>query len=145
MVEYYGKHGQADPLPECIYNSHYGNGVPAMGFRQCLSLSVIQLKGKHCWKRHCRIGVVDTFGHCTKLGADNFAKNTPDALEFNCPTSKPKSSGFQFVIRERDHLLWKRYAWKIVTYYHHLSHDNKIRWLSLSAKRGRYCFTSNGA
>ena len=46
---------------------------------------------------------------------------------------------------EKDHLLWKRYAWKIVTYYHHLSHDNKIRWLSLSAKRGRYCFTSNGA
>ena len=28
--------------------------IPALGCRQCLSLSVIQLKGKHCWKPHCR-------------------------------------------------------------------------------------------
>ena len=28
--------------PERNYNFHYGNGV------QCLSLSVVQLKGKHC-------------------------------------------------------------------------------------------------
>ena len=45
-------------LPECIYNSH--NTV--MGCRQCLPLSVVQLKGKHCRKPHCRNGVVDTFG-----------------------------------------------------------------------------------
>ena len=25
--------------------------------------SVVQLKGKHCQKPHCRNGVVDTFGH----------------------------------------------------------------------------------
>ena len=43
-------------LPECIYNSHYSNGVPAM-----LPLSVVQLKGKHYQKVHCRNGVVDTF------------------------------------------------------------------------------------
>ena len=36
--------------------------ITAMGFRQCLPLSVVQLKGKHCWKPHCQIGVVDTFG-----------------------------------------------------------------------------------
>ena len=33
-----------------------------MGYRQCLPLSVVQLKGKHCRKPHCRNGVVDTFG-----------------------------------------------------------------------------------
>ena len=34
----------------------------AMGCWQCLPLSVVQLKGKHCRKPHCRNGVVDTFG-----------------------------------------------------------------------------------
>ena len=34
----------------------------AMGCRQCLPLSVVQLKGKHCRRPHCRNGVVDTFG-----------------------------------------------------------------------------------
>ena len=39
--------------------------ITAMGCRQCLPLSVVQLKGKHCQKKpHCRNGVVDTFGHC---------------------------------------------------------------------------------
>ena len=41
-------------IAESIYNSHYGNGVPAM---------FVQLKGKHCRKPHCRNGVVDTFKH----------------------------------------------------------------------------------
>ena len=27
------------------------------------SLSVVQLKGKHCQKLHCRNGIVDMFGH----------------------------------------------------------------------------------
>ena len=35
-----------------------------MGYRQCLSLSVVQLKGKHCRKPHCRNGFVDTFEPC---------------------------------------------------------------------------------
>ena len=35
--------------------------ITAMGCRQCLPLSVVQLKGKHCRKPHCRNGVVDTF------------------------------------------------------------------------------------
>ena len=45
-----------------------GNGVPAMGCRQCLPLSVVKLKGKHCRKRHCHNGVVDTF----RLGLSNY-------------------------------------------------------------------------
>ena len=47
-----------ETMPECIYTTP----VTAMGCRQCLPLSVVQLKGKHCRKPHCRNGVVDTFG-----------------------------------------------------------------------------------
>ena len=36
--------------------------ITAMECRQCLPLSVVQLKGKHCQKPHCCNGVVDTFG-----------------------------------------------------------------------------------
>ena len=36
--------------------------IMAMGCQQCLPLSVVQLKGKHCRKPHCCNGVVDTFG-----------------------------------------------------------------------------------
>ena len=36
--------------------------ITAMGCRQYLPLSGVQLKGKHCQKTHCRNGVVDTFG-----------------------------------------------------------------------------------
>ena len=34
-----------------------------MGCWQCLFLNVVQLKGKHCQKPHCRNGVVDMFRH----------------------------------------------------------------------------------
>ena len=36
--------------------------ITEMGCRQCLPLSVVQLKDKHCRKPHCRNGVLDTFG-----------------------------------------------------------------------------------
>ena len=36
--------------------------ITAMGCRQCLPFSVVQLKGKHLREPHCRNGVVDTFG-----------------------------------------------------------------------------------
>ena len=36
--------------------------ITAMGCQQCLPLSVVQLKGKHCRKPRCRNEVVDTFG-----------------------------------------------------------------------------------
>ena len=39
--------------------------ITAIKCRQCLPLSVVQLKGKHCQKSHCGIGVVvDTYGPC---------------------------------------------------------------------------------
>ena len=43
-------------------NQTYNRTITAMGCRQCLPFSVVQLKGKHCQKPHCRNGVVDTFG-----------------------------------------------------------------------------------
>jgi hypothetical protein len=38
--------------------------IMAMGCQQCLplTLSDVQLEGKHCRKPHCRNGVVDTLG-----------------------------------------------------------------------------------
>ena len=38
--------------------------ITAMGCWQCLPLSVVQLKGKHCRKPHCRNDVVDTLQLC---------------------------------------------------------------------------------
>ena len=38
--------------------------ITAMWCRQCLTLSVVQLKGKHCRKADYRNGVVDMFGLC---------------------------------------------------------------------------------
>ena len=35
--------------------------IMAMGCQQCLPLSVVRIKGKHCQKTHCRNGVVDRF------------------------------------------------------------------------------------
>jgi hypothetical protein len=35
--------------------------IMEMGCRQCLPLSVVQLKCKHCWQIHCSNGVVDSF------------------------------------------------------------------------------------
>ena len=53
-------------LPKNSRNLHGPNvsttPITAMGCKQCLSLSVVQLKGKHCRKPHCRNGVVDMFG-----------------------------------------------------------------------------------
>ena len=42
-----------------IYNSHYGNGMPAMFTSQYY----LKLRGKHCREPHCHNGVVDTLGH----------------------------------------------------------------------------------
>ena len=41
--------------------------ITAMGCQQCLPFSVVQLKGKHCRKPHCRNGVVDTFRQCCPI------------------------------------------------------------------------------
>ena len=53
--------------------------ITAMGCRQCLPLSVVQLKGKYCQKPNCPNGVVDTFkpgqlsgGHWIEYSSSKF-------------------------------------------------------------------------
>ena len=48
--------------PKYLGPNVFKTPITSMGCRQCLPLSVVQLKGKHCRKLHCRNGVVDTFG-----------------------------------------------------------------------------------
>ena len=45
----------------CLSRKVSTTPITAMGCRQCLPLSVVQLKGKHCRKPHCRNWVADTF------------------------------------------------------------------------------------
>ena len=47
----------------CFFLSDYTTPITTMGCWQCLPLSVVQLKGKYCWKAHCCNRVVDTFWH----------------------------------------------------------------------------------
>ena len=64
-------HSKNNPVYSLQVNMTLGNvkcpnvsttPITAMGCLQCLPLSVVQLKGKHCWKPHCLNGVVYTFG-----------------------------------------------------------------------------------
>ena len=54
--------------------------ITAMGCRQCLPLSVVRLKGKHCRNPHCRNGVVDTFGHYCLVHVVDRAKSVNNYL-----------------------------------------------------------------
>ena len=49
--------------------------IMAIDCQQCLPLSVVQLKGKHYRKPHCRNGVVDTFGS-SKFNLRHFQPQT---------------------------------------------------------------------
>ena len=68
--------------------------IAVMGCRQFLPLSVVQLKGKHCRKSHCRNGVVDGFEHgftaqvCNDWLSDNFENCTSEIC-----TSGDRTSG----------------------------------------------------
>ena len=44
-----------------LYKNIPTTPITAMGCRQYLPLSVVQLQGKHCQKAHCHNGVADTF------------------------------------------------------------------------------------
>ena len=87
-----------------------------MGCRQCLPLSVVQLKGKHCWKPHCRNGVVDMFGlwfvQVTYLETDF----TWEIWQFFFRNEfKPKMRSLAIKVRlyvikiTREHLIWEQY------------------------------------
>ena len=66
--------------------------ITAMGCQQCLPLGVVQLKGKHCRKPHCRNGVVDTFEHWNTLEHLS-AHHTLAVLEHN--TQRLQITGFR--------------------------------------------------
>ena len=57
--------------------------ITAMGCRQCLPLSVVQLKGKHCRKHHCHNGVVDTFEPCHQKWSQFVFLANPTILPLN--------------------------------------------------------------
>ena len=46
-----------------VISRHTAGTYLQLPLRQCLPLSAVKLKGKHCQKPHYRNGVVDTFGH----------------------------------------------------------------------------------
>ena len=50
-----------------------------------------------CWNNSWIMKKYGQETHCTKIGADGLAKNTPNAPEFICPVClpKPKKSEFQ--------------------------------------------------
>ena len=54
--------------------------IMAMGYWQCLTLSVVHLKGKHCRKPHCRNGVVNTFRHDVCNSDFNWPKLKKDLI-----------------------------------------------------------------
>ena len=57
--------------------------ITAIWSRQCLPLSVVHLKGKHCRKPHCCIGVVDTFAVVWTIFSKNVDnKKCAPKLEF---------------------------------------------------------------
>ena len=84
-----------------------------MGCRQCLPLSVVQLKGKHCRKPHCRNEVVGMFGPY------HFWKNKRQrtlACEYSC-----KSIMYYYTIQQAT-FIWQFWFWKLRL----RSHDNMI-------------------
>ena len=78
-----------------------------MGCRQCLPLSVVQLKGKHCQKPYCRNGVVDTFRHSRShlLGIQVIVKNC--SLHTNQHTSQNLHT-FKLTL-DSEFEMWKLY------------------------------------
>ena len=58
----------------------FGYARTSMGCRQCLPLSVVHLKGKHCRKPHCRNGVVNTFRHDVCNSDFNWPKLKKDLI-----------------------------------------------------------------
>ena len=65
-----------------------------MGCRQCLPFSVVQLKGKHWRKTHCRNGVVDTFDPSLPRGEETMNKKCSCNDELNLVPFKWKARDF---------------------------------------------------
>ena len=57
--------------------------ITAMGCRQCLPLSVFQLKGKNCRKPHCRNGIIDTFRQSVVQGSPSMYRGQKSTFDNN--------------------------------------------------------------
>ena len=71
----------------------------AMGCRQCLLLSVVQLKGKHCRKPDCPNGVVDTFGHVLFSWGMSFNFSWLARTHYLRPIRDDEDEHFEFFFR----------------------------------------------
>ena len=78
----------------------------AMRCRQCLPLSVVQLKGKHCRIPHCRNGVVDTF----RPGLGNWTNKAPIS------NVRPYSCTTKLLPPANDSFIKIGVAWKVVQF-----------------------------
>ena len=98
-----------------------------MGCRQCLPLSVVQLKGKHCRKPHCHYsnGVVDTFRQYTwnsstyltyKQRAYSFAQLASMYLCVTSPVGQKQAAraGWQAVSRHGGVTVYSGDVWKLL-------------------------------
>ena len=75
--------GQPGFISGCCPNL-FTTPILAMGYRQWLPLSVVQLKGKHCRKPHCCNGVVDTFEPYRPM---DFLLSWPQLFLFKSPST----------------------------------------------------------
>ena len=89
--------------------------IMAMGCRQCLPLSIVQLKGKHCRKLRCRNGVVDTFKHVSvtselqRVGvSSHYELMTVQWKRRRCPWLKPPSLWAQKVTTKGEEVSEKK-------------------------------------
>ena len=77
--------------------------ITAMGWEQCFPISVVQLKGKHCRKPHCRNGVVDMFGQGPWSLCRHYLQNewTLNARLFQYQLDSPFEMWFRYRLQYR--------------------------------------------
>ena len=87
--------------------SHQARTYLQLPLRQWGTLTVVQLKGKHCRKPHCLNGVVDTFGPCHyqshRMFVYNYTLNSNELLLFNSKREekKPRKLGQKSFYKDR--------------------------------------------
>ena len=72
--------------------------LTAMGCRQCLSLSVVHLKGKHCRKPHCRNGMFGQLLFCEEVIISCHQRRSRGPLSFEFGVSGKRT--------EREYTIW---------------------------------------
>ena len=109
-----------------------------MGSRQCLPLSVVQLKGKHCRKPHYRNGVVDMFGKsptvlCWQKKKRGLELHSIDNFETSFFTSKVIIwLWYSYMMRcipvEIHNLCYPWYLFQNIPTFHYLKSIDLVEW-----------------